>query len=456
MSLSVIILAAGQGKRMCSLLPKVLHPLAGKPLVEHVVHSALQLAPEQVLVVYGHGGEAVPNALKALSVLCVEQAEQHGTGHAVSVAMPLVSTLGAVLILYGDVPLITTATLQRLLDAAGVNHMGLLTATLDDPRGYGRVVRDAHNNVVRIVEEKDATPQEREIKEINTGIMAVNADRLRTWLGRLKNDNAQGEYYLTDIVGFAVEDNVQITTVQPDSAAEVMGVNTKAQLAELERVYQRAQAERYMLQGVTIADPARFDLRGELSCGREVTIDVNVVLEGKVALGDRVRIGPNNYLRNVCIGDDVEILPNCVIEDAALENGCRVGPFARIRPQTKLAEGVHIGNFVEVKKSTVGARSKINHLSYVGDSTVGKEVNVGAGTITCNYDGANKHQTVIGDGAFIGSGTELVAPVEVGAGATIGAGSTITSNAPAQKLTLTRVKQQTLDGWQRPGKASDK
>jgi len=454
MSLSVIILAAGQGKRMHSDLPKVLHTLAGRPLIEHVVAGAQQLDAQQILVVYGHGGNAVPTQLKSLPVLCVEQAEQLGTGHAVSQAMPLVTTLGTVLILYGDVPLITPATLRRLLDAAGVNHVGLLTVKLDDPGGYGRIVRDDKGKAVCIVEHKDASAQEREIKEINTGILALNADRLRTWLALLKNDNAQHEYYLTDIIGFAARDGVEINTVSPDSVTEVMGVNSKAQLAELERYYQTMQAEHCMQQGVTLRDPARFDLRGELVCGRDVVIDVNVILEGGVTLGDRVRIGPNTWIRNARIGNDVEILANCVIEDAAIEAGCRIGPFARIRPQTKLAEQVHIGNFVEVKKSRIGKGSKVNHLSYIGDAVIGAHANVGAGTITCNYDGANKHQTVIGDGAFIGSGSQLVAPVEVGADATIGAGSTITHNAPAQKLTLTRAKQQTLEGWERPTKAS--
>ena len=452
MSLSVIILAAGQGKRMYSSLPKVLHLLAGKALLEHVINTALQLSPQQILVVYGHGGNAVPAWLDHLPVQCVEQAEQLGTGHAVMQAMPQVANGDTVLILYGDVPLISLSSLQQLLVAASHNSVGLLTVCQDNPAGYGRIVRDKQNNVVRIVEEKDASPAEREVTEVNTGIMAMNADRLRTWLALLNNNNAQGEYYLTDIVAHAVSDGVTINTVMPDNVMEVLGVNTKAQLAELERYYQRTQAEYFMQQGVTLLDPQRFDVRGELSCGSDVVIDVNVIFEGQVTLGDRVRIGPNVWIRNAKIGADVEVLANCVIEDAAIEAGCRIGPFARIRPETKLGPDVHIGNFVEVKKSTVGQGSKINHLSYVGDSTIGKEVNVGAGTITCNYDGANKHQTVIGDGAFIGSGTQLVAPVEIGANATIGAGSTITRDAPADKLTLTRAKQQTLDDWQRPKK----
>src|SRR3990172_6194703 len=454
MSLSVIILAAGQGKRMYSSLPKVLHLLAGKALLEHVINTALQLSPQQILVVYGHGGNAVPAWLDHLPVQCVEQAEQLGTGHAVMQAMPQVANGDTVLILYGDVPLISLSSLQQLLVAASHNSVGLLTVCQDNPAGYGRIVRDKQNNVVRIVEEKDASPAEREVTEVNTGIMAMNADRLRTWLALLNNNNAQGEYYLTDIVAHAVSDSVTINTVMPDNVMEVLGVNTKAQLAELERYYQRTQAEYFMQQGVTVLDPQRFDVRGELSCGSDVVIDVNVIFEGQVTLGDRVRIGPNVWIRNAKIGADVEVLANCVIEDAAIEAGCRIGPFARIRPETKLGPDVHIGNFVEVKKSTVGQGSKINHLSYVGDSTIGKEVNVGAGTITCNYDGANKHQTIIGDDAFIGSGTQLVAPVEVGAGATIGAGSTICRDAPAGELTLSRSPQKTVTGWKRPQKKS--
>lgn len=456
MSLSVIILAAGQGKRMHSALPKVLHPLAGKALLEHVIDTSQQLNPARTLVVYGHGGNAVPAHIGHLAVQCVEQTEQLGTGHAVMQAMPWVPGAEIALVLYGDVPLIKAATLQRLLEAAGVNHLAVLTVTMQDPSGYGRIVRDRHNKVLRIVEDKDATLDERAITEINTGILAVNADRLRTWLGLLKNENTQGEYYLTDIIAHAVHDGVEVNTVSAATVTEVMGVNNKLQLAELERYYQRAQAEHFMQQGVTLSDPSRFDVRGELSCGSDVLIDINVILEGKVTLGSRVRIGPNCCLRNARIGDDVEILANCVVEDADIAAGCRIGPFARIRPQTTLAEQVHVGNFVEVKKSHVGPGSKINHLTYIGDSRIGQHVNVGAGTITCNYDGVNKHQTVIGDGAFIGSGTELVAPVEIGAGATIGAGSTITRNAPADKLTLTRIKQQTIDEWQRPGKASGK
>jgi len=437
---------------MCSALPKVLHPLAGRPLLEHVIHTARQLQADHIYVVYGYGGSAVPQALEQLAVGWVEQAEQLGTGHAVSQAMPSVPDGDTVLVLYGDVPLISTATLQRLIVAVSDSSLGLLTVHQHDPRGYGRIVRNADKRVTRIVEEKDATSDERSISEINTGMIAAPAARMRAWLAKLENNNAQKEYYLTDVIALAVQDGIVINTVEPDKVAETMGINNKAQLAELERYYQRHEAERLMLEGVTLLDPLRLDVRGELSLGQDVVIDVNVILEGKVTLGNRVRIGPQVVLRNASIGDDVEILSHCVIEDATIEAGCRIGPFARIRPETKLAAGVHIGNFVEIKKSSVGAGSKINHLSYIGDATVGREVNIGAGTITCNYDGANKHQTVIEDGAFIGSDTQLVAPVTVGAQATIGAGSTITQDVAPKTLAVSRVKQSTVPGWKRPVK----
>ncbi len=451
MSLSVIILAAGQGTRMRSSLPKVLHRLAGRTLLELVTQTARELT-QSIYVVYGYGGGAVPKALSHLDVHWVEQTPQLGTGHAVAQAMPNINDAGTVLVLYGDVPLITAATLNKLISAADQDQLGLLTASLGDPSGYGRIVRDGRNQVTRIVEEKDATSAEREIKEINTGMLAANAKRLRGWLKELKNSNAQREYYLTDIIALAVRDGVAVNAVSTGNAAEVMGVNTKGQLAELERYYQRTQAERLMMQGVTLADPARFDLRGELTAGSDVEIDANVIIEGKVTLGERVRIGPYSLLRDVVVGDDVQILSHCVIEDAVIDKHCRIGPYARIRPETRLAEGAHIGNFVEIKKSTVGAHSRINHLSYIGDTTVGREVNIGAGTITCNYDGVSKHQTIIGDGAFIGSDTQLVAPVSIGAGAVIGAGSTITQDVPADVLALSRVKQSTVPGWKRPAK----
>lgn len=451
MSLSVVILAAGQGTRMRSSLPKVLHKLAGRALLEHVTRTARELT-QKIAVVYGYGGDAVPKALHQLNVSWVEQTPQLGTGHALLQAIPSIPDEDTVLVLYGDVPLITVATLNKLIAAADKDKLGLLTVTLSDSSGYGRIVRDAHNKVTRIVEEKDATPDERGIKEINTGMLAVSAKRMRDWLRELKNSNAQREYYLTDIIALAVRDGVTVNTVSAGNVAEVLGVNTKAQLAELERHYQRTQAEHLMTQGVTLADPARFDLRGELTVGRDVEIDANVIIEGKVTLGERVRIGPYSLLRNVSVADGVEILSHCVIEDAVIGRHCRIGPYARIRPETRLAEGAHIGNFVEIKKSTVGAHSRINHLSYIGDTTVGREVNIGAGTITCNYDGVSKHQTVIGDGAFIGSGTQLVAPVKVGDGAVVGAGSTITQDVPPDVLALSRVKQSTVPGWKRPVK----
>lgn len=452
MSLNVIILAAGAGTRMRSRLPKVLHEVGGKPMVVHVIDTAHQLDARRVQVVYGHGGERVRAALAGLDVGWVEQAEQLGTGHAVAQALPHVDTNDVVLVLYGDVPLIMAETLRQVVAAARRDSLGLLTVTLDDPAGYGRILRDGQGRVVRIVEQKDASIDERRVREINTGILAVTGDNLEKWLAALDNNNAQGEYYLTDIIAMAVRDGVNIETVAPSSVQEVMGVNNRVQLAEMERHYQQRQAQRLMLAGVTLRDPARFDLRGELNAGTDVVIDVNVVVEGKVTLGSGVKIGAGVVIRNTTVGDDVEILPNCVIEDAVIGAASRIGPFARIRPETRLAADVHIGNFVEIKKAEVGRGSKINHLSYVGDATVGADVNVGAGTITCNYDGANKHRTVIGDGAFIGSDTQLVAPVTVGAGATIGAGSTITRDAPPGELTLSRVPQQTRQGWKRPVK----
>jgi bifunctional UDP-N-acetylglucosamine pyrophosphorylase/glucosamine-1-phosphate N-acetyltransferase len=450
MSLSVIILAAGEGKRMRSTLPKVLHPLGGKCLLEHVIGTARQLDAQHICVVYGHGGEQVRSALNPLDVEWIEQAEQLGTGHAVAQAMASAARHDTALVLYGDVPLITAATLQRLIAAAGEDGLGLLTASLEEPAGYGRIIRDSEGRVTRIVEEKDADDAERTVREINTGIMAVKARYLQDWLAALDNNNAQGEYYLTDIIAMAVNDGVMINTVAPQTVTETLGVNNRAQLAQLERCYQRRQADQLMLSGITLFDPNRFDLRGELMAGTDITIDVNNVFEGKVSLGDRVQIGPNNVIRNVTIGDDVVILGHCVIEDAVIGPHCRIGPYSRIRPETTLGNEVHIGNFVEIKKSGVGDGSKINHLSYVGDTTVGRNVNIGAGTITCNYDGANKHHTRIGDDVFIGSDTQLIAPVTIGNGATIGAGSTITRDVPPDELTLSRVPQQSRSGWKRP------
>ncbi|BCX88417.1 bifunctional UDP-N-acetylglucosamine pyrophosphorylase/Glucosamine-1-phosphate N-acetyltransferase [Methylomarinovum tepidoasis] len=451
--LNVVILAAGQGTRMRSDLPKVLHTVGGKPLLQHVYELAASLRPDSLTVVYGHGGERVRRRFSAWPVHWVEQVRQLGTGHAVQQALPHLER-GQVLILYGDVPLLRKPTVLRLLEAGAGGRLALLTVELEDPTGYGRIVRDPDTGqVLRIVEEKDATPEEKPIREVNTGILAVPVEALKIWLGRLNNDNAQGEYYLTDIIAMAVADGVPIETVGADPD-EVEGVNNKRQLAELERVWQRRQAGALMDQGVTLRDPERFDVRGEVEAGRDVEIDPNVMLEGRVRLGDRVRIGMGAVIRDAEIGSDVEILPYSVIDGVRIGPGCRIGPFARLRPETVLADHVHIGNFVEIKKSCVGSGSKINHLSYVGDSEVGAGVNIGAGTITCNYDGVNKHRTVIGDGAFIGSDTQLVAPVRVGEGATIGAGSTITRDAPAGKLTLSRSKQVTVEHWQRPQKKS--
>jgi bifunctional UDP-N-acetylglucosamine pyrophosphorylase/glucosamine-1-phosphate N-acetyltransferase len=452
MHISVVILAAGQGKRMKSDLPKVLQPLAGRPLLKHVIDTARDLDAADIHVVYGHGGERVREAFADEPVQWALQAEQHGTGHAVMQAMPGVPDGHLALILYGDVPMVEAATLRRLVDAAGDDSIAVLSVRMKDPTGYGRIVRDRAGNVARIVEHKDANAKERAIDEVNTGLMAVPAERLREWLGRLRNDNAQGEYYLTDIVVMAVKDGLKVNAVLAEREDEVLGVNDKVQLAEVEAVYRRRRATELMLAGVTLADPLRFDARGPVFAGRDVSIDVNVVLEGTVTLGSRVRIGPNVLIRDCTISDDVEILANCVLDRAVVGSGCIIGPFARLRPDARLHEDVHVGNFVEVKKSELKRGAKANHLTYLGDATVGEKVNVGAGTITCNYDGVNKWRTEIGDGAFIGSGTMLVAPVKVGAGATIGAGSTITKDAPDGKLTLERSKQATLEGWKRPQK----
>lgn len=453
MNLEVIILAAGQGTRMRSATPKVLHKVGRWPLLEHVHRLAMSLSPKKVSIIYGHGGEAVLAQLKHLDTLWIEQKERLGTGHAVMQLSDDIGDDAKVLILYGDVPLLRKNTVEKLLALVGEKSIGLLTVELDDPHGYGRIVRDASGSVVKIVEQKDATSEEMAITEGNTGILAVNGGRLKGWLKRLDNKNAQGEYYLTDIIGLAVKDGLVVKTVLAANVDEVLGVNDRQQLAHLERVYQNDWAKRLMAAGVTLRDPARFDLRGEIvHIGQDVEIDVNVILEGQIRIGDRVRIGPNTVIRDSEIGDDVEIQAMCVIEKAQVGRGSRIGPFARLRPETRLAEQVHVGNFVEIKKSTVSSRSKINHLSYVGDAIVGSDVNIGAGTITCNYDGANKFQTVIEDGAFIGSDTQLVAPVTVGKNATIGAGSTITKDAPESALTLSRVKQLTREGWKRPAK----
>ena len=452
MKLSVVILAAGQGKRMNSDLPKVLQPLAGRPLLSHVIDCARVLDPDSIHVVYGHGGEQVRQALNDASVQWVLQPEQLGTGHALMQAMPSIADDETVLVLYGDVPLVRHETLTQLVAQSGERSIAVLSVILEDPTGYGRVLRDAAGNVVRIVEEKDATTKERSIREVNTGLMAAHARHLRRWLGSLRNDNAQSEYYLTDVIVAALKDGLRINGVVASDMTEVLGINDKVQLAEVEAAHRRRKANELMLAGVTLADPARLDVRGTVSVGRDVYIDVNVVLVGEVRLGDRVRIGPNCYLRDCEIGADTELFPNCVMDRAVIGTGCQVGPFARLRPGTVLHRDVHIGNFVEVKKSEIGAGSKANHLTYLGDAVIGAKVNVGAGTITCNYDGANKWRTDIGDGAFIGSGTMLVAPVQVGSKATIGAGSVITKPAPADKLTLERGRQVTIEGWKAPVK----
>lgn len=451
MGTAVVILAAGQGTRMRSATPKVLHRLAGRPLLGHVIETAQALQPERIVVVHGHAGDRVKAEFSDLvDLVWVEQAEQRGTGHALQQALPAIGNAETVLVLYGDVPLVTAGTLERLLRRAG-DGCALLTVERADPTGYGRIVRNADGEVVRIVEQRDADPEILALREINTGLMVLPRADLVRWLPQLSADNSQGEYYLTDIVALAVADGRSVKADQPESTLEVDGVNDRVQLAAVERAYQRRMAESLMRAGITLRDPARLDIRGSLRHGRDVEIDVNVVLEGDVVLGDGVRIGPGSLLRDVTIGDHTEIGPHCVLEHACIGEGCRIGPFARLRPGTALAEAVHVGNFVEVKKATVGPGSKINHLSYVGDSTIGAGVNVGAGTITCNYDGAAKHRTIIGDNAFIGSNTALVAPVTVGAGATIGAGSVVSRDAPADKLTLARARQVSLR-WQRPRK----
>jgi bifunctional UDP-N-acetylglucosamine pyrophosphorylase/glucosamine-1-phosphate N-acetyltransferase len=450
--LNVVILAAGKGTRMKSDLPKVLHPLAGKPLLGHCLAAADDLGAGRVCVVYGHGGEILPQAIGRADIDWALQEPQLGTGHAVQQAVPKLDPESICLILYGDVPLIRPETLQEMAMIAREGAVALLTVRLADPSGYGRIVRNARGQVVRIVEHKDAGPEELALDEVNTGILCLATKKLIGWLERLGNDNAQGEYYLTDIIGMATAEGERVVPCHPASEWEVLGVNSRAQLAELERHFQRGVAEALMTQGVTLLDPSRLDVRGELSCGRDVIIDVNCVFEGHVTLGDGTRVGANCVLKDVTLGNGVEVKPFCHLEGARVADRAILGPYARLRPGTELAEEVHIGNFVELKNAQVGFNSKINHLSYVGDATVGRKVNVGAGTITCNYDGANKHRTVIEDEAFIGSDTQLVAPVTVGRGATLGAGTTLTKDAPPDQLTLSRAKQLTLAGWKRPAK----
>ena len=452
MSLDVVVLAAGAGKRMRSDLPKVLQPLAGRPLLAHVLETARSLSPRRIFVVYGHGAEQVRAAFAGETDLeWIHQAERLGTGHAVLQAVPHLDRDADVLVLYGDVPLVSRQTLERLRETSR-DGVALLTAVVSEPAGYGRIVRDASGGVARIVEEKDASDDERAIGEVNAGFFALKAARLGAWLSRIGNDNAQGEYYLTDIVKLAAAEGVPVHAVRVTDSGEVAGVNSKAELAALERAMQRRTARRLLDNGVTLADPERIDVRGELACGRDVSIDVNCVFEGSVRIGDRVRIGPNCVLRNVTLGDGTEVNAFCQLEDAEVGAHCRLGPYARLRPGAQLGESVHIGNFVEVKASRFGAGSKANHLAYVGDSEVGARVNIGAGTITCNYDGAAKHRTVIEDECFIGSDATLVAPVRIARGSYIGAGSTISKDTPPGQLTLARAKQISVPGWKPPAK----
>jgi bifunctional UDP-N-acetylglucosamine pyrophosphorylase/glucosamine-1-phosphate N-acetyltransferase len=452
--MNIVILAAGMGKRMQSALPKVLHPLAGKPLLAHVIDTARSLSPSTLCVIYGHGGEQVPSLLAAPDLTFARQEPQLGTGHAVAQAASQLNDAEPTLVLYGDVPLTDVASLQRLIAAAGIDKLAILTVDMADPAGYGRIVREqgAQGNITRIVEQKDATQAERAITEVNTGILVAPTAQLKEWLATLSNNNAQGEYYLTDIVARAVADGVAVASAQPAAVWETLGVNSKVQLAELERIHQRNIANALLEQGVTLLDPARLDVRGTLTCGRDVTIDVGCIFEGDVHIADGARIGAHCVIINARIAGGAQIKPFCHIEDAAVGANSVIGPYARLRPGTTLAEDVHIGNFVEIKNSQIAAGSKANHLAYVGDATVGARVNIGAGTITCNYDGANKFRTVIEDDAFIGSDSQLVAPVTVGKGATLGAGTTLTKDAPAGALTISRARQVTLTGWQRPVK----
>ncbi len=453
MTLKVVILAAGKGTRMRSNLPKVLQPLSTKPLLQHVIDTADQLESEQVIAVIGHGAELVREQVSGNCLEFVMQTEQLGTGHAVVQAMDHIADDDTVLILYGDVPLTSYDTLDDLLsEVSEQNPLALLTIHMDDPTGYGRIIRDQHESVEAIVEQKDASAEQLAVNEVNTGIMAVNGKLLKIWLSQLGNDNAQGEYYLTDIIAMCVSDGFSVATTHPNSSIEVLGVNDKIQLQQLERLYQQQLADELMKAGVTLLDASRLDIRGEVEAAMDVEIDANVILEGKVVLGENVKIGANCILKNVTIADNTTIHPFSHLEECVIGSKVNIGPYARLRPGTELADGVRIGNFVETKKVKIGSGSKVNHLSYVGDTLMGAGCNIGAGTITCNYDGVNKHLTVIGDGVFVGSDTQLVAPVTVGDNATIGAGSTITKDAPADELTLSRSKQLTLKGWQKPTK----
>lgn len=454
MPTDIVILAAGKGTRMKSALPKVLHCLAGRPLLQHVVNAARTVDDAQMVVVAGHGSEQVREKVNGDDLAFVEQTEQLGTAHAVEQAIPLLRENSTTLILYGDVPLIAPATISNLLDAVNEDSMALLTVELVDPTGYGRIVRDSLGQVTAIVEQKDAESEQLKINEVNTGVLALSSQRLKEWLPKIGNNNAQGEYYLTDIIAIAREAGFRIETRQPLSEQEVEGVNNRQQLSDLERYYQRQQAEQLMAAGITLADPARLDVRGTLQTGTDNFIDVNCVFEGDVVLGSNVRIGPNCVISNSRIDDGAEIKASSILEGAVVGSNTQVGPFARLRPGTVLAEGAKVGNFVETKKALVGKGSKISHLSYIGDAELGENVNIGAGTITCNYDGVNKSLTEIGDNAFIGSNSALVAPVKIGNNSTVGAGSTINKNVPDGELGLTRVKQRNIGSWQRPQKKS--
>ena len=452
MKLRVVILAAGKGTRMRSDLPKVLHKVANKPMVEHVIDTARSLKPEAINLIYGHGGEKLQNTIQGEDLTWVEQREQLGTGHAVQQVIPYLKDDEKVVILYGDVPLLTESTLIKLLTATQTTELGLLTMTLDDPNGYGRIVRNTDKQVTGIVEQKDANAGQLAIQEVNTGIMIADGAKLKAWLENLSNDNAQKEYYLTDIVAMAAEQGVTIATAQPDATYEVEGANNRQQLAQLERAFQRRQADELMTQGVTLIDPARFDCRGKLTVGNDVTFDINVVIEGDVTIGNNVTVEPNCVIKDATIGDNTVIRANSHIEGAAVAKNCKVGPFARLRPGAELADEAQVGNFVEMKKSRLGKGSKASHLTYLGDAQVGEYANIGAGTITCNYDGVNKFLTEIGDGAFIGSNSSLVAPVKIGNNATVGAGSVVTREVADEELAVARGKQRNISGWQRPQK----
>lgn len=451
MRFQVVILAAGQGKRMNSDLPKVLHPLAGKPLIAHVIATVREIEAQQICVVHGHGGDRVQQALSGNDLVFALQSPQLGTGHALQQALPRLTTAPVTLVLYGDVPLVTAETLRALLDAAE-DCVAVLTADMDDPTGYGRILRNKTGRVAGIVEQKDATVAQQRIGEINTGVMALPTAKLKQWLPKLKNSNSQKEYYLTDVIGLAVKDRVPVFGIKVADVSEIQGVNSRAQLAQLERIYQWQQASRLLDAGVTLVDPLRFDLRGALHCGRDVHIDVNCVFEGEVDIADGVCIGAHCVLKNVAIGSGTRIEPFSHLDGAEIGAQCRIGPYARIRPGTRLAAKVHIGNFVEIKASDIGIASKANHLAYVGDSTVGRNVNIGAGTITCNYDGADKHRTVIEDDVHIGSDVQLVAPVRVTRGTTVGAGTTVWKDTPAGGLVINAKTQEHRAGWQRPRK----